>query len=51
MKRVAILAGIAFLIFFVVNQPAASADLVKNALSGVGTAADKLALFVKSLTV
>lgn len=43
-------AAILFVLFFVINQPAASAGMVKNALGGLGDAATKLAEFVKSLT-
>jgi hypothetical protein len=48
-KKLGILLGVAFVIFFIVNQPTASAGMVKDALGGIGHAADKLALFVKSL--
>lgn len=47
-KQITLLA-IAFVIFFLIQQPTASADLVKNALGGVGDAANKLAEFVRSL--
>ena len=48
-KKQLILLGVAFVIFFLVQQPTESAGLVKDALGGLGNAADKLALFVKSL--
>lgn len=48
-KKLAILIGVAFVLFFVVQQPQDSAGLVKDALGGIGHAADKLAVFVKSL--
>ncbi len=48
-KKQLTLLAIAFVLFFVVNQPTESAGLVKDALGGVGHAADKLAVFVKSL--
>jgi hypothetical protein len=48
-KKLGIILGIAFVIFFVVQQPEDSAGLVRDALGGIGHAADKLAVFVKSL--
>jgi len=48
-KKQLTLVAIAFVVFFLVNQPAASATLVKNTMSGIGNAADKLAEFVRSL--
>jgi hypothetical protein len=48
-KKLGILLGVAFVIFFVVQQPEDSAGLVRDALGGIGHAADKLAVFVKSL--
>ena len=48
-KKQLTLVAIAFVIFFLINQPTASADLVKNAMAGIGNAADKLAEFVRSL--
>jgi len=48
-KKLGILLGVAFVLFFVIQQPADSAGLVKDALGGIGHAADKLAIFVKSL--
>ena len=49
-KKLGIIAGVAFVIFFLVSQPGTSAGMIKDSLSGVGHIADKLALFVKSLT-
>ena len=48
-KKQPTLVSIAFVIFFLINQPTATADLVKNTMSGIGNAADKLAEFVRSL--
>jgi hypothetical protein len=48
-KRLAILAGAAFVAFFLVQDPNASATLVQNAIGSVGNVADKLAVFVKQL--
>jgi hypothetical protein len=48
-RRQLTLVAIAFVIFFLINQPTASADLVKNAMSGLGDAAHKLAEFVSQL--
>jgi len=48
-KKLGIILGVAFVIFFVVNQPENSAGMVKDALGGIGHAADRLAVFVKSL--
>ncbi|MBI1757661.1 MAG: hypothetical protein HYR62_00295 [Actinobacteria bacterium] len=49
-KKVATWAAILFVLFFVIEQPNASAGMVRNAVGGLGQAADKLAEFVKSLT-
>lgn len=48
-KKLGIVAGVLFVIFFVMQQPTESAGLVRDALGGVGHLADKLAVFVKSL--
>jgi hypothetical protein len=48
-KKQLTLIAIAFVLFFIVQQPDSSAGLVKDALGGLGHAADKLAVFVKSL--
>lgn len=48
-KKLGILLGVAFVIFFVVQQPEDSAGLVRDALGGIGHAADRLGVFVKSL--
>ena len=53
LKRVLWLVLIAFAVFFVIQQPAAAAHLVKNASKSLtdffGTAAHALSKFVKSL--
>jgi len=48
-KKIGILLGVAFVLFFLINQPDESAGLVKDALGGIGHAANRLALFIKSL--
>jgi len=48
-KKQITLIAIAFAVFLVVKQPGQSADLVKSAMTGLGSAADKLAEFVRSL--
>jgi hypothetical protein len=47
-KQITLLA-IAFVVFLVYKQPTESADLVRNAMTGIGAAADQLAEFVRSL--
>ena len=49
-KKLGIILGIAFVVFFLVNQPSEAAGLIKNSIAGVGHIADKLALFVKHLS-
>lgn len=53
LKRLVWLLLIAFAVFFVIQQPAAAAHLVKNASKSLtdffGTAAHALSRFVKSL--
>ena len=46
-KKMGIFLGIAFVLYFLVQQPAESAGLVRDALGGVGDAASKLAEFVR----
>jgi hypothetical protein len=48
-KKIGIFLGIAFVLYFLVQQPEESAGLVRDALGGVGDAAGKLAEFVRSL--
>jgi len=48
-KKMGIFLGIAFVLYFLVQQPAESAGLVRDALGGVGDAASKLAEFVRQL--
>jgi hypothetical protein len=48
-KKLGIFLGAAFVLFYVISQPTDSAGLVRSALGGIGDAADKLAIFVKSL--
>jgi hypothetical protein len=48
-KKQLTLIGAAFVVFLMIKQPTASADLVKNAMSGLGDAADQLAEFVRNL--
>jgi hypothetical protein len=48
-KKQLTLIAVAFVIFFLINQPTASADLIKQAMGGLGNAADSLAAFVRSL--
>ncbi|HEX5497025.1 MAG TPA: hypothetical protein VFX70_20880 [Mycobacteriales bacterium] len=48
-KRLLTWVGIAFVAFYLLSSPQDSADLVKGAVGNLGTAADKMAQFVKSL--
>lgn len=48
-KKVLTWLGIAFVVFFVLQQPDSASGMVRNAISGVGDAADRLAQFVSSL--
>jgi hypothetical protein len=48
-KKQLTLVAIAFALFYVAQQPADSAGLVKDGLGAIGHFADKLAVFVKSL--
>jgi hypothetical protein len=41
--------AIAFIIFYLISQPRAAADVVNNALSAIGDAGNQLGLFVSSL--
>jgi hypothetical protein len=48
-KKVLILAGAALVVFFLVTQPAQSADLVKSILGTLQDAAEALITFVRSV--
>ena len=41
--------AIAFVIFYLISQPRAAADVVNNAFSAIGDAGNQLGLFVSSL--
>jgi hypothetical protein len=48
-KKICIFFGVACMLFFLVAQPTESAVLVRDALTGVGDAASKLAAFMRQL--
>ncbi|HEY9391347.1 MAG TPA: hypothetical protein VIR27_16480 [Mycobacteriales bacterium] len=48
-KKILTWLGIAFVAFYLLSSPQDSADLVKSAMGNLGTAADKVSQFVKSL--
>lgn len=49
MKKIVAWLVLAFVIFYVIQAPEASAQLVRNAGNALGDAASSLAAFVKSL--
>jgi hypothetical protein len=49
MKKYAKWAGIAFVVWYVLTQPSAAANLVHSALGGLSNAADSLSQFVTQL--
>ena len=48
MKKYMKWAGIAFLVWYVVNRPDGAASVVQGVLNGLGGAADSLSTFVTS---
>lgn len=48
-KKPLTILAIVFVLYFVTQQPAGSAGLVKDALGGIGHWADRLAEFFRSL--
>ncbi len=49
LKKVLVWLAIAFVVFYVIQQPESSADMVKNAGQALGDAASSIAAFVSSL--
>ncbi len=49
LKKVLVWLAIAFVVFYVIQQPESSADMVKNAGEALGDAASSIAAFVSSL--
>lgn len=48
-KVIGIFLGVAFVLYFLASQPTEAHDLMRDALGGVGDAAQKLAEFVRRL--
>lgn len=48
-KKIAIIAGIALVAFFLISQPGASANVVKSILGGLGDGAEAVVSFAKNL--
>jgi NAD+--asparagine ADP-ribosyltransferase len=48
-KKVLTWVGVAFVVFFVLSSPNDAGNVVKSAFSGIESAANQLATFVKSL--
>ncbi len=49
LKKVLTWLAVAFVVFYIINQPQASADIVKNIGETLGSAATSLAEFFRSL--
>ena len=49
LKKVLVWLAIAFVVFYVIQQPESSAQMVKNAGEALGDAASSIAAFVSSL--
>ncbi len=49
LKKVLVWLAIAFVVFYVIQQPESSAEMVKNAGTALGDAASSIAAFVSSL--
>ncbi|SFO40019.1 hypothetical protein SAMN05660359_03196 [Geodermatophilus obscurus] len=49
LKKVLVWLAIAFVVFYVIQQPESSAEMVKNAGQALGDAASSIAAFVSSL--
>ncbi len=49
LKKVLVWLAIAFIVFYVIQQPESSAEMVKNAGTALGDAASSIAAFVSSL--
>jgi hypothetical protein len=49
LKKVLVWLAVAFVVFYVIKQPEASADVVRNAGQFLGDAASSLASFIASL--
>ncbi|MDD7937790.1 hypothetical protein PHK61_05065 [Actinomycetospora lutea] len=48
-KKIGIIVGVAFALFFVISQPQASADLVLSILTILGDAAASVVEFIRAL--
>lgn len=48
-KKIGIIAGVAFALFFVISQPQGSADLVLSILTILGDAAASVVEFIRAL--
>ncbi|WP_197285051.1 hypothetical protein [Sciscionella sediminilitoris] len=48
-KKIAIIAAIALVAFFLITQPTSSANVVKNILGGLGDGAEAVVSFAKNL--
>ncbi|MDD7917395.1 MULTISPECIES: hypothetical protein [Actinomycetospora] len=48
-KKIGIIVGVAFALFFVISQPQNSADLVLNILTILGDAAASVVAFIQAL--
>lgn len=48
-KKIGIIVGVAFALFFVISQPQGSADLVLNILTILGDAAAAVVEFIRAL--
>ncbi len=49
LKRVLVWLAVAFVVFYIIQQPESSAEMVKNAGEALGDAASSIAAFVSSL--